>query len=149
MKIVEKTILIEAPIDRVFEMACDTSLNPSWIPSLSEVHDIVGQGIGKTYAWTYQMAGVNLHGSSRCIDWVENDRYTTVSSGNVESAWRYYFDRTTGGTRFTLKVLYKVPIPVLGRLAEPMLLRRNEREAELAVHNLKGLVEAEVLEPMI
>jgi len=36
---------------------------------------------------------------------------------------------------------YTIPIPVLGKLAEALVLRQNEREADLAMANIKDRME--------
>ncbi len=40
-----------------------------------------------------------------------------------------------------LDIEYTIPIPVLGKLAEKLVLRRNEREADLAMANIKDKFE--------
>jgi hypothetical protein len=36
-----------------------------------------------------------------------------------------------------LNIDYRVPVPVLGKIAEKMILGKNEREADLAMENIK------------
>ena len=48
---------------------------------------------------------------------------------------------TKKGRRLTLEVEYNVPIPVLGKLAEHIAARRNAREFELALTNVKETLE--------
>jgi len=40
-----------------------------------------------------------------------------------------------------LDIEYTIPIPVLGKIAEKILLKRNEREADLAMSNIKENME--------
>ena len=42
----------------------------------------------------------------------------------------------------TTEIEYSVPVPVLGRLAEALVVKMNEREAELVLANLKSRMEA-------
>jgi len=42
----------------------------------------------------------------------------------------------------TLEVDYSVPIPVLGKLAERIALRRNERDFENGLQNVKEMLES-------
>jgi hypothetical protein len=46
------------------------------------------------------------------------------------------------GTTLTIDVDYTIPIPVLGKLAEKLVLKRNERELELALENVKDTLES-------
>ena len=41
-----------------------------------------------------------------------------------------------------LTVDYTIPVPVLGKFAEALVLKQNEREADLATASLKGILEA-------
>jgi hypothetical protein len=65
------------------------------------------------------------------------------SKGGIVSTWTWTFEECECdvGTELTLVVDYTVPVPVLGRLAEALILRQNEREADLAMANLKGRLE--------
>jgi hypothetical protein len=40
-----------------------------------------------------------------------------------------------------LDIEYTIPIPVLGKIAEKIMLKRNEREADLAMANVKEKME--------
>ena len=40
-----------------------------------------------------------------------------------------------------LEIEYTIPVPVLGKLAEKIVLKRNEREADLALINIKEKME--------
>ena len=41
-----------------------------------------------------------------------------------------------------LKIEYTIPIPVLGKVAERLVLAQNEREANLAIENIKSRLES-------
>lgn len=138
---VVKSIHVEAPTQAVFTYVADSARNPEWIPSLLDVRDVKGQGLGKTYDWTYQMAGVNLTGTSEIVAWEEGALVVSQSSGSVTSSWRHQIEPEGDGTRYTLTVTYEIPAKLGGALSEALLRRRNEREADLAVHNLKDHVE--------
>jgi hypothetical protein len=45
-------------------------------------------------------------------------------------------------TALTLEIEYGIPMPLLGRLAERFLIRRNMREFELALINVKETLES-------
>ena len=45
-------------------------------------------------------------------------------------------------TDLTFEVEYKVPVPVLGRLAEKVVVKLNEHEADAVIANLKTQIEA-------
>jgi len=51
------------------------------------------------------------------------------------------FQPETGGTKVTLEVEYTVSIPVLGKLAEAIIVKMNDHEGELILANLKARME--------
>jgi hypothetical protein len=63
------------------------------------------------------------------------------SKGGIVSTWTYSFEPHDGGTKMELVIEYTIPVPVLGKLAEKLVLRRNEREADLAMENIKDKME--------
>jgi hypothetical protein len=41
-----------------------------------------------------------------------------------------------------VQIDYTIPVPVLGKLAEKLVLNRNERESEVNIQNIKDTLEA-------
>jgi len=52
------------------------------------------------------------------------------------------FQPEAGGTKVTFEVEYTVPIPLLGKLAEAIIVKMNDREGDLILANLKARMEA-------
>jgi hypothetical protein len=46
------------------------------------------------------------------------------------------------GTKLIIEVEYAIPVPVLGRLAEHLTVRRMERDLESALLNVKDIIES-------
>lgn len=141
MKTIEKEIRIDAPPSTVYRFIDRTANAPDWIPSMTAVWNVQGSGPGKTYEWSYRMAGVKLEGKSEVTEARPPTHYQTRSQGGVVSVWDYDIRADGDGARLRLRVQYEIPVPVLGKLGERLLLRRNEREAQLAMENIKELVE--------
>ena len=141
MATVTKSITINAPVENIFAFLDDPLNLKDWVPSIMDVKDVTGAGVGQHYRWHYKMAGVRLEGESTVSEHIPNERRVTQSKGGVVSTWTYTLDAQDSGIRFTLSVEYTIPVPVLGKLAEKLVLRRNEREAELALANVKDRIE--------
>lgn len=141
MATVNKSIAINAPVANVFAYLEDPMNHVEWVPSIMEVKDVTGSGVGQHYRWTYKMSGVRLEGETRVIEHIRNERRVTQSKGGIVSTWTYTFEPQDDGTRLNLKVEYTIPVPVLGKLAEKLVLKRNEREAELGLANIKDRME--------
>jgi len=138
---VERSITINAPVEKVFDYLDDPMTQLEWVPSSIEVKDVSGSGVGKHFKWTYKMAGILLKGETTTIEYIPNERIVTQSKGGATSTWTLNFETHDGGTILNLTIEYTIPVPVLGKLAEKIVLKRNEREADLAMANIKEKME--------
>ena len=138
-----KSISIQAPVDRVFAYISDPNNQVEIWPSIVEVSDVerLPDG-GYTHGWVYKMAGVRLKGSTQTLEFIPNQRMVEETKGGLESVLTWTFEPENGGTKLTVVTEYKVPIPVLGRMAEAVIVKMNEREGELVLANLKARMEA-------
>lgn len=140
---ITRDILIKAPVEKVFKYHSDPTNQPEYWPSMLEVRDVEELPSGmRKYKWVYKMAGIRLEGSTETTEFVENKRIATKTQGGVESTFLYQYRPEGEGTRVSVEVDYKVPVPVLGKLAEKFILKINEREAETVLANLKDRLEA-------
>jgi uncharacterized protein YndB with AHSA1/START domain len=140
----ETTIIINAPVEKVFSYLQDepTNLVEIW-PSMVDVKDVQQLPNGGTsFRWAYRMAGIRFEGTSEDIEYVANQRVVTKTKGGVEATYTWTFQPEDGGTKMTVMIEWTVPVPVLGKLAEALIVRQQEREFELFLANLKDRMEA-------
>jgi uncharacterized protein YndB with AHSA1/START domain len=142
MERIEKSVLIEAPVARVFEYMTDpTNLLEIWPSMVSVANAEVKADGAHEFDWTYKMAGLHFHGRARTLDVERNRRRVVRNDAGIPSTFTWGFEQREHGTEVTLLVDYELPIPLLGRLAAPFLRRVNEREAETMLENLKERME--------
>ena len=140
---IAKSIFINAPVWKVFEYHTDPNHNTEYWPSMIEVKDIVDHPTGGwKFNWVYKMAGIRFEGTSTPIEWVPNKRLVIESTGGIESTFVYNYEEEGEGTRLSMEADYVVPVPVLGKLAESLILKTNEREADTVLANIKDICEA-------
>ena len=140
---ITKSILINAPVEKVFQYHSDSTNQPEYWPSMIEVKDVKRlPGGGANFDWVYKMAGVRLKGSTATTEYVKNERIVTKSKGGIDSTFVYEYKPEGEGTRLTVEADYVVPVPVLGKLAEALIIKLNEREADSTLANLKDRLEA-------
>jgi len=143
MQTVENSTTINAPAQKVFEYIDDPMNDPEWLIGMVEVHDVEGlPGVGRHFHWTFKMVGIPLKGQSTTIEHVPDRRTVTESQGGVSSTWAADVEPEGEGTRLTMKVEYTVPVPVLGKLAEHLISRQNQRNLESSMENIKHMLEA-------
>ncbi len=138
---VERSIIINAPVDKVFSYITDPANEMEWLPSITDIRDITGQGVGKRYGFTYKMFGLPLKGQSEVLEYTPNQRYVIKSMGGIVSNWTWTFSPEDGGTRVDVLVTYTIPVPVLGKVGERLALGQVEREADYSVANIKARLE--------
>jgi uncharacterized protein YndB with AHSA1/START domain len=132
---------INAPVDKIFAYVTDPMNLTEWMVGITEVKDITGSGVGQHHHWTYKMVGIPLHGETTASEHVPNERWVTDSKGGVTSVFTFTFAPHEGGTKLGLDIDYTIPIPVLGKLAEKLVLKRNQRDMDMSLENLKDHME--------
>ena len=142
MRTLKQSVEINAPPDAVFAYVTDPAAFAEWIPPMVEARNIVGSGEGQQYEWTYKLAGMLFRGQSVVVEEVPNELSVHQSIGAITSTWNYRVAPHNEGSEFTLDIVYEVPLPVLGKLAERVIGQRDKRDLDAALANVKEILEA-------
>jgi uncharacterized membrane protein len=134
---------IHARAEDVFNFLEDKTHVPEFWPSMIAVSDIrdLPNG-GKQYHWIYKMAGLRFEGDSEEIEVIPNQKLVSKNKKGIESTITWLMEGHGDDTDLTFEVDYKVPVPVLGKLAEKIVVKLNENEADAMIANLKTQIEA-------
>ena len=140
---VNKSITINAPIEKVFKYSTEPSNLPEIWPSLVEnrLVERLPNGGSKTQ-YVYKMAGMRFEGITEDTEFIPNQRVVSKTEGGIESEVTWEYQPEDGGTNVTLKAEYTVPIPLIGKLAEAVIVKLNENEGDVILANLKARMEA-------
>ncbi len=143
MATAERSIVIQAPAEKICAFIGEPANLPDIWPSMAEVKDVepLPNG-GHRFRWVYKMAGARFEGASEDVEYVQAQRVVSKTSGGIDSTITWTFVPEAGGTRVTFHAEYTVPIPLLGKLAEVVIARQNEQEGEVILANLKARMEA-------
>jgi uncharacterized protein YndB with AHSA1/START domain len=142
MEKLTKSVTIAAPPEKVYAYLADPTTMLQFWPSMVDVRDVhAGEDGRKKYSWTYKMGGMKFDGASEQVELIPGERIVAVSKHGIENRFDWTFEPAAGGTRLTVQAEYSVPVPLLGRLAEAILVKQNEREADVMLANLKMLIE--------
>lgn len=140
MPTIHRSIRIHAPITRVFDYVADPTHLPEIWPSLVDVRNVVPHTEGNSFDWVYKLLGMRIRGHSEPVELVINERQVTRSERGIPNTFRWSYATRANDTEVTLDVDYTVPVP--GRMAERIVTRINERDAETLLANLKHKMEA-------
>ncbi|MGB5349943.1 MAG: SRPBCC family protein [Polyangiales bacterium] len=141
MPTISNSINISAPVEKVFAYITDPTNTLEWFVGMTEVTDVTGSGADQHSRWTYTMIGIPFHGESKFTEYVPNQRAVSKQEGGLTSTITYTFAPHEGGTKLGMDIDYTIPVPVLGKLAEKLVFKRNQREANLSMENLKERLE--------
>jgi uncharacterized membrane protein len=143
MQIVQSSILIKAPVDKIFSYWNDPKNLPDLWPSIVEVRDIQTLENGGTrFNFTLKAAGISLKSTSEDIEFVENEYVVSENRGGIDGTMTVRFESEGGAVKVNIHSEYTVPIPVLGKLAEAAVLKQNQKEIEIVLSNLKDKIES-------
>jgi uncharacterized membrane protein len=140
MATIRRSISMRAPVDRVFDYLADPTHLPEIWPSMIAIRNVEAHATGSSFDWEYKLLGMRIHGHSDPVELVRNERLVTRSVKGIPNTFHWRFTSRADQTEVTLEVDYEVP--VLGRLAEGMVGRVHQREAETLLGNLKRKMEA-------
>jgi len=134
---------IKASPERVFDFIAQPRNLPGVWPSLIEVSSVVTRPDGSSdYDWIYKMAGVQLKGHTTVDEADPGELLRTHTEGAIQSAFRWICRSEDGaGTRLTVEVEYTLPVPVVGKVVEAIIVRLNHREGETMLANIKDVLE--------
>jgi len=141
----QKHIVIHAPTEKVFAFMNDPRHLPEIWPSMVEVKNTVQNSLGGyDFEWVYKMSGIHFNGASKITEHIPNKRTITESTKGIESRFVWEYKAEGSYTKLTVEIEYKIPIPLIGKLAEAVIVKQNEHEADALLKNLKDRMEIEV-----
>ncbi len=139
MATVDKECIVNVPVENIFSYLCEPSNAPEFWPSLVEVKDVQSlPNGGYRFGWVYKMVGMRFEGTAEYTEIVPNQWFVIDTKGGVNSKITCTFRSNANMTKMTLTIEYKVPIPLLGKLAEAIIVRMNDQEGDLMMAHLRA-----------
>ena len=136
------SIDIHAPQRRVFDFINEPRTLPDWMIGIKDIRNVRGSGEGMQYDWTFKMAGISLRGQNVVVEWEDNTHAAHQGVGMIHSLWVARVEPVDIGTRFTIEVEYTIPLFVLGKLAETVTVRRNDRDLKKSLTQARAILES-------
>lgn len=144
MPYVESTIVIEAPAQRVYELAKEQEHFPEFMPDVETVTILERRPDGVISRWKTLV-------EEAPIEWTEDDRFDDEAmridykliEGDLdkfEGAWT--FEYRDGATHVVLGVDYDFGVPTLAELIGPTLERKVRENSEMMLAALKRQAES-------
>jgi len=145
---IQKSIVIEAPLEKVFEFVADWKNGEKFYEGISGLEPVTEKtrGDGARFVCKAKNPVVgDITYEVEYSDFVENVGWTAtgVKGPRFTEQWRFErLDDRPDATRVIYDMSYKVPVPIVGRLidalaSEPLWTRIVEK----SLYNLKSLLE--------
>jgi len=135
----DKEVTIEAPLENIFAYISNPSNLPEIWPSLIEITGLQSlPNGGYSGRWVYKMAGMRFEGKGEYTEMVPNQFFVIETKGGIVSLIAWTVRARENLTRVTLTIDYKVPIPLLGKLIEAIIVKMNDQEGDLIMANLRA-----------
>jgi len=135
---IERVAIVNARIETIFGYINELNNWLEFWPSLMDLIDIqpLPNG-GYSARWVYKMAGMRFEGTGEYTSVTPKHWLIIKTKGGVRSTITWTFRSWGNRTRVFLTIDYQVPIPILGKLAEVIVVKMNEQEADLIMRNIQ------------
>lgn len=144
MAIIEGSVEISCPVEKVFAYTTEAKSWPKWHGTIPEAEQTsVGQvGIGTTFKGKNRMMGQTSKWTAKVTEYQPYKRWgKVIDSGSVIIDDKLIFDPTEGGTRFNM--VYDVKVSGFLKLLSSMIISSMHKQLKIDVINLKKIIESQ------
>ncbi len=145
MTVIEKSIVINAPIEQIFEMLNDPHRIQQFAPDVSRVEEVreTPNHIGASFRAVYSVMGIDIPTTFTVIDYAEPHKLVARMEGGQTGTFSWQMEPHGDATRLTVRIDYQLKGGLLGRAVDALLVERmNEKNTGHMLENLKTLSEA-------
>ena len=140
---VETSVVVERPVEELFEVVTNPETYSQWMPGcLGARQTSEGpMGVGATYTDTGRLLGLREEGTIVVTRYEPNRKFgVKTTSGPIRGEGAYTFEPVEGGTKVTLA--FEAELGGFFKLAKPIVARALKRQGEGNLAGLKDLLEA-------
>lgn len=140
---VEHSVIVNAPIEKVWDVAARASGLPNWFANVTDVSYVHDTPVPDAeMKLKYNVSGLNMDITARVGDFSEPTHLVMHLSGGINGTSTLDFLPSGNGTKVTQVFEYTLPGGGLGAIADKLIVERmNEANAKKSLESLKKLVE--------
>jgi len=122
---IEKSIIINKPIDEVFTYASDWEKWSNWFEGVSDFKPTteIKKGNGARYVYKAKMTGFIVKVETEISDFVVNKGWTGKGTKGIPIQTQWIFEKCESGTKFTYVLEYKLPFPFLSSVFDKYVMK--------------------------
>jgi len=144
MPISEASIIIAAPIEKIFDAVADQEKAAQWYPA-AELISVNGKPdeLGSSAELDYHVLGMTIHSKITVSEVDKPRKLVHELSGAMPGKWTWSLEQDGQVIKVKFSVDYVLPWGILGTIANALFLgRMNQKNAEKAVKGLKVYCES-------
>ncbi len=143
MKRIKRSVEIDAPVERVYEYLTQPSNLLGIWPNMLSVSNVVSrEGGAPDFDWEYKMAGIKFKGHAKTEEAQPYKLVRVKNESDIASTLCWTYQAIDGKrTRLGLDVEYSITTPIVGKVAESLIAKSNERDIDRLLTNLKDVME--------
>ena len=145
---VGSSVFIDAPLEKVFSRIAQHDICNDWLEFVSSARYTSREktGVGVSAHHWGQVMGRKMELDGRVIGWAENDSIVWQAISGTPEAMRMKavnrVEKEENGTRYSLEVEYVPPYSILGRIMDPIMIKRKiQKMVQHSTQNLKRILE--------
>lgn len=146
MAVISRSVVIKAPVRKVFDVVTTPDNWTRYVASLVEVKDLSlpGPEKGMHFKWVYRMMGVKFSGKGEVSEYVKNKKFGLRLTGKASVNESYEFMEASDGTsELKVRIEYEMPNEVLQFIANSKLVEKlNNLESKSVLEKIKALSES-------
>jgi uncharacterized membrane protein len=139
---IHKTMTIDAPAERVFDLLDDPRAIPSYTPNVERVEDVrqTEQRIGDTFRVIYKAVGMTFEEKFTITEHTRPTRLASRFENGMKGTFLYQVAPQGERTTLTVDVQYELPGGALGKAIDALVLERtNEKTIDKQLENLRQM----------
>jgi carbon monoxide dehydrogenase subunit G len=144
--VIERTVLVDAPVEAVFDYLDDPMHVPDYGPGVDRVEVVrrTDDRVGDSFRTVYSVVGIDLPVTFVASAYERPRVLASRMEGAMSGEFRWDFrERETGGTEVGVRIDYQLKGGPVGRAFDALVFERtNEKNAERMLENLKRRVES-------
>ena len=140
MATIKRNFFVKASQEQTFAFLADHANDSKWLPGLTDARNFSGEGADYRWKMTYKMVGMSFNVAGQVTEHDPPRRHVAETRSGMVSTWDWTLEPEGDGTRVSLKMEYTIPVVALGKLAEKILFKQNEKAADEGMANLQRIL---------
>ena len=144
MAIIEESVEIKRPPEKVFAYTIDAKNWPKWqsiIPAAEQTSP-GSVGIGTTFKGSVHMMGISMNWTAKATEYEPPRKFgKNITSSAMTNEQHNTYEPIDGSTKFT--IAYNIKTRGFFKLFSSMLMSSMRKELKKSLGNLKGVLEAQ------